>query len=67
MLASLKNLVTITDDKAHVSKQMPAFFSEVREITKDDLKFLIKPKNPLFIGNLRSGSKMLDVPIYLDG
>ena len=67
MLAGLKNLVTIKNNNAFVSKLMPSFFSEVREITKDDLSFLTKPQNPLFIGNLRSGSKMLDVPIYLEG
>ncbi len=67
MLAGLKNLVTIQNNRAFVSKIMPSFFSAVREIEKDDLSFLTKPKNPLFIGNLRSGSKMLDVPIYLEG
>ena len=67
MLAGLKNLVTIRNNNAFVSKLMPAFFSPVREIVKDDLSFLTKPKNPLFIGNLRSGSKMLDMPIYLEG
>tara|TARA_Y100000294_G_C8570859_1_gene342661 strand:+ start:8835 stop:10382 length:1548 start_codon:yes stop_codon:yes gene_type:complete len=67
MLASLKNLVTINKEKAFVSKLMPSFFSEVREINKEDLSFLTKPSNPLFIGNLRSGSKMLDVPIFLEG
>ncbi|MBW2976792.1 ATP-binding protein [Candidatus Woesearchaeota archaeon] len=67
MLAGLKNLVTIKNNRAFVSKLMPSFFSEVREIAKDDLSFLTKPKNPMFIGNLRSGSKMLDVPIFLEG
>jgi len=67
MLAGLKNLVTIRNNNAFVSKFMPPFFSPVREIAKDDLSFLTKPQNPLFIGNLRSGSKMLDVPIYLEG
>jgi len=67
MLAGLKNLITIRNNNAFVSKQMPSFFSEVRDITKDDLSFLTKPSNPLFIGNLRSGSKMLDFPIYLAG
>jgi len=67
MLAGLKNLVTIKNNNVFVSKLMPSFFSEVREITKDDLSFLTKPQNPLFIGNLRSGSKMLDVPIFLEG
>src|SRR3989344_7034594 len=67
MLAGLKNLVTIKNNNAFVSKLMPAFFSPVREIAKEDLSFLTKPQNPLFIGNLRSGSKMLDVPVYLEG
>ena len=67
MLARLKNLVTINKEKAFVSKLMPSFFSEIREVKKDDLSFLTKPENPLFIGNLRSGSKMLDVPIFLEG
>ncbi len=67
MLARLKNLVTVKNNNASISKIMPSFFSSVREIAKEDLSFLTKPKNPLFIGNLRSGSKMLDVPIYLEG
>ena len=67
MLAMMKNLVTIKDKNAFVSKSLPSLFSEVREIKEDDLSFLTKPKNALFVGNLRSGSKLLDVPIYLDG
>ncbi|MBL7056428.1 ATP-binding protein [Candidatus Woesearchaeota archaeon] len=67
MLAMMKNLITLKDGKATVNKQMPDFFSEIREIRKEDLSFLTKPENPFFIGNLRSGSKMLDFPIYLDG
>ena len=67
MLAMMKSLVTIKGKNAFVSKSLPSFFSEVREIKETDLTFLTKPKNPLFVGNLRSGSKHLDVPIYLDG
>ncbi|MBI2656371.1 ATP-binding protein [Candidatus Woesearchaeota archaeon] len=67
MLAMMKSLVTIKGRNAFVSKSLPGFFSEVREITDNDLSFLTKPKNPLFVGSLRSGSKLLDVPIYLDG
>ena len=67
MLAMMKTLVTIKNKNAFVSKSLPQFFSDVREITENDLTFLTKPKNPLFLGNLRSGSKLLDVPIYLDG
>jgi len=46
---------------------LPGFFSAVRELDSDDLKFLTKPQNPLVIGKLRSGSKVLDVDIALDG
>jgi len=66
-LALMKNLITIKQDKAAICKSLPSFFSEVREITKDDLNFLTKPENPLYIGNLRSGSKTLELGIFLDG
>ena len=66
-IALMKNLITIKGENAQSSKSLPDFFSEVREIRKDDLKFLTKPKNPLFIGKLRSGSKTLDVDIFLPG
>ena len=67
MLAMLKSLLTINSKNASVSKSLPNFFSEIRELKEEDLSFLSKPKNPLLVGNLRSGSKILDVPIYLDG
>ena len=66
-LAVLKNLITINGKNASVCKKLPDFFSTVREISKDDLKFLTKPSNALFVGNLRSGSNVLEFPIYLDG
>ncbi len=66
-LAFMKSLVAIKGKNALVSKSLPSFFSEVREVKETDLSFLTKPRNPLFVGNLRSGSKMINVPIYLDG
>ncbi|MBR9690447.1 ATP-binding protein [Candidatus Woesearchaeota archaeon] len=66
-IAMLKNILTISEKSAKTSKNLPSFFSEVREVTKEDLSFLTTPKNPLFVGNLRSGSKELDVPIFLPG
>ena len=67
VLALMKSLVVIRGRDAFVSKSLPKFFSELREIQENDLSFLTKPKNPLFIGYLRSGSKHLNVPLYLDG
>jgi DNA helicase HerA-like ATPase len=65
-IALLKPLLIINNGASSLAKSIPPIFSNIREITSDDMKFLIKPKTPLFFGNLRSGSKMLDVPIFLD-
>ncbi len=66
-LALLKPMLYIGEGGTKLCKTLPKFFSEVREITYEDLKFITKPKNPLFLGKLRSGSKLMDVDIALDG
>jgi len=66
-LALVKSLVTIKEKKLTSSKDLPKFFSEVRSVKKDDLKFLSQNGKELFLGSLRSGTKNLNVPIYLDG
>ncbi|MFA5797194.1 MAG: ATP-binding protein [Candidatus Woesearchaeota archaeon] len=68
-LAYLKNMITVplNSSIASLSKSLPPLFSHVREITREDMSFLTKPLNPLFLGYLRSGTKALDVPIFLDG
>jgi uncharacterized protein len=66
-MALMKNLITVSSSGARICKKLPSFFSTVREIQKEDLTFLTKPVNSIFFGNLRSGSKMLDVSIFLDG
>jgi hypothetical protein len=70
-LAKLKSLIRIPkgggNAKVRASKSLPGFFSELKEVTKEDLSFITKPKDPLFLGQLRSGSKVLDVPLFLDG
>jgi len=66
-LALLKSLITVKGDSAKISKSMPSFFSPIRDVSEDDLRFMTKPNNPLFIGSLRSGSKVLDVGVFLDG
>jgi len=67
ILAKLKALVQIQGEQARSCKTLPQFLSPVRQVTKEDLRFLTKPKNPLFIGKLRSGSTILDVDIFLPG
>ncbi|MBR9675464.1 ATP-binding protein [Candidatus Woesearchaeota archaeon] len=66
-LALAKNMLSLKDEKISISKSLPGFFSNVREVRKEDLSFLSTPKNPLFFGKLRSGSKTLDVDVFLDG
>ena len=66
-LALLKNLFTVSNNNASASKCLPEFFAKVREVKEEDLRFLTTPQNPLFVGKLRSGSKVLDFDINLDG
>jgi DNA helicase HerA-like ATPase len=68
ILAKIQSLVTIQNNKAIAPKTLPNFFSSVRAVVKEDFDFLLtKTENKFFIGNLRSGTKVLDLPIYLDG
>ena len=47
-------------------KVLPDFFGTVRHVEAKDLQFLSKPKNPIYLGEVRSGSKVIKVPVYLD-
>ena len=66
VLASCKAILQINGNNAKIAKALPPFFTGLRSITKEDLKFLAETKNSLDMGVLRSGSKKLDVPIMLD-
>jgi len=65
-LALLKNLLMIKSNGAVAAKELPPTFSNLREPTKEDLSFLTVQKKPFFLGDLRSGTKRLAVPITLD-
>lgn len=67
LLAEVKAVANVKGDKARLPKSLPTFFSAIRHIKKEDLSFLTKPDNPIFFGNVRSGSKVLDVPVFLNG
>lgn len=66
-IAHLKSVITVQNNKAFATKTLPTFFSDIREVKPSDLAFLSNPNNPLSLGHLRSGSKVLNVPIRLDG
>lgn len=65
-LALLKPILTLAKE-SKMCKKLPAFFSAVREIQREDLSFITKPLTPLFLGKLRSGSKEFDFDILLPG
>jgi transcriptional regulator with XRE-family HTH domain len=65
-LAFLKPILNI-NDTSKTCKKLPGFFTKIRTIQKEDLSFITTPKNPLYLGNLRSGSKELDFQTFLPG
>jgi DNA helicase HerA-like ATPase len=66
-LAFLKPILVVEKGKSRMCKNLPNFFSKVREINGEDLSFITKPEKPFHLGKLRSGSKVLDVDIFLPG
>lgn len=68
ILAEVKAVARITNGVAKIPKILPSFFSSVRYATKKDLQFIATAsKNPVYLGNIRSGSKILDIGLYIDG
>jgi DNA helicase HerA-like ATPase len=61
VLARIKPLARVYKEKGEVKipKSLPSFFNKLRLITKDDLKFLHKQKESIFVGYIRSGSKVI--------
>ncbi|MFW6026088.1 MAG: ATP-binding protein, partial [Candidatus Woesearchaeota archaeon] len=65
ILAIAKPLVIINEKNIIPCKKLPDFLTEVREIYEEDLEFT--EKDELYLGNLRSGSKVLNKKVILDG
>ena len=64
MLAKLKALVTIEDGIVKTTKKLPDLFSPIRSIEKSDIPAL--SGDGFFVGDMRSGSKKLEVPVHLN-
>lgn len=67
VVASLKNLVDVKQGTPKTPKRLPKFFSELKRSQKQDFSFLTEPSNPLYLGKIRSGSKILPIPVSLPG
>ncbi|WP_455240491.1 ATP-binding protein [Methanothermobacter tenebrarum] len=67
IIAEAKTILQIRDGKPQLPKRLPKFFTHVRRIEDDDLKFLKKEiEDPLYLGNVRSGSKELKTKIHVN-
>jgi hypothetical protein len=66
VLAEGKATLRISEQQ-NIPKALPDFFSTVRHANKNDLAFLSIPDNPIYLGKIRSGSKVIDIDVYLDG
>ncbi|MHA1907082.1 MAG: ATP-binding protein [Candidatus Thorarchaeota archaeon] len=66
IVAEAASLIHVTDKGTKKPKGLPTFFSTVELVSKEHLEFLTKPENPLYLGKVRSGSKVLDVDVFLD-
>jgi DNA helicase HerA-like ATPase len=67
VMAEVKAVAGVEGKHVRIPKTLPNFFSSIRQITKEDLAFLAKPPYPIYLGKVRSGSEILDVPIHLNG
>jgi len=66
VLAECKAVLHISKEQK-IPKMLPDFFGTVRHVSKKDLEFLSIPENPIYLGKIRSGSKIIDIEVYLNG
>ncbi|MBS7249960.1 MAG: ATP-binding protein [Candidatus Freyarchaeota archaeon] len=68
VLAEVKAIAKVTGkNELYAPKTLPAFFKSVKLISEKNLSFLTKPPCPVYLGKVRSGSKVLDVDVFLNG
>jgi DNA helicase HerA-like ATPase len=68
VIAQIKAVLRVgKNNELQIPKTLPTFFSTIRHVTEKDLWFLTKPENPVYLGKVRSGSKVLDVGVYVNG
>lgn len=67
LIAKAKAVLEVRKDgKVSVPKRLPEFFATVHEVTAEFLSFLKREnENGVFLGNLRSGSRVLPVPVRI--
>jgi len=66
VIAEVKTVVQFSNGKIRIPKTLPKFLNEVRQVTSKDLEFIKIPDNPVYLGKIRSGSKIIDVDVNLE-
>ncbi|MHA2392002.1 MAG: ATP-binding protein [Promethearchaeota archaeon] len=68
VLALARPLIFVKDNKLLLPKRLPNFFSDIFDIDEDYLDFFKEEKieNPLNLGNIRSGSRVLKAEVKLE-
>jgi len=71
ILAEARAIARVTnhggEQKLSLPKTLPSFFNSIRHLSEEDVKFFQEPERPLYLGQIRSGSKILDVDVNLEG
>ncbi|MEF8835386.1 MAG: ATP-binding protein [Candidatus Thermoplasmatota archaeon] len=65
--ATAKPVVRVKDAEPRKPKILPPFFGDLERVDEKDFEFLEEPENSLYLGRVRSGSRVLDVPIHING
>jgi len=67
VLARIKALARVSSSNTvTMPKSLPSFFNKLRLITSADLKFLTKGENEILLGNVRSGTKVIDAEVWIN-
>ena len=68
VLALARPLIFVKDNKLYLPKKLPTFFSDTFNIDDTHLEFFKEEKieNPLNLGRIRSGSKILKTEVILE-
>ncbi len=68
VLALARPLIFVKENKLFLPKKLPTFFSDIYDIKDAHLEFFKEEKieNPLILGKIRSGSKILKTEVKLE-
>lgn len=67
VLGYARPLINVKNKKLFLPKKLPSFFAEIFDIEDDHLDFFEKPDNPINLGRVRSGSRVLTKEVKIEG